>query len=427
MSRLHPQTAPSSDVMLRAFPYPYRAALTICSDIDQTQTCAEFMEIQRFLNTKQLTTVGEGVGLEIGNSFYFYDQKQEFSFFTHNALARHIIIDMIHAGYIDCIHSYGDAAMQRDQVLYALDALNQADCKLDVWINHYGAPSNVSRTFEFRLGICQGDNPTSPIYHTDVTLDYGVRFFWTGAITRIVGQSALRSPYPLMTTFKQCDRLRSTLDFAKETRKMLLGLLGNTRYTLQRHNQLMQVIHLRDGRKVYDFNRYCYHPVNIQQGATSRGLAHAIAPHALNTLKHVQGYMVVYTHLSKNSDCPDVMAPETVTALRNLEQEYRSGSIYVTTTSKLLNYHQAHHYLDWSVHTAGEHLHIIINALEDPIQGPFIPSMRHLQGITFYVPNRDQVDVSIQDRQILDLQRNPVDASGRESVTIPFTRLNFPG
>ena len=65
---------------VRHLPYPYRAALTICSDIDDTQNTADFLEIQRFLNTKQQTSMGEGLGLEIGNSFYFYDDDGYFSF-----------------------------------------------------------------------------------------------------------------------------------------------------------------------------------------------------------------------------------------------------------------------------------------------------------------------------------------------------------
>ena len=71
-----------TEVTLRRFPYPYRAALAICSDIDETKTAEELLEIHRFLNTTQPTSMGEGVGLEIGNSVYFYDGKREVSYFT---------------------------------------------------------------------------------------------------------------------------------------------------------------------------------------------------------------------------------------------------------------------------------------------------------------------------------------------------------
>ena len=62
-------------VSMRKFPYPYSAAIAICSDIDDTNTTEEFLEIQRFLNSKNSTSMGEGIGLEIGNSFYFSDKE----------------------------------------------------------------------------------------------------------------------------------------------------------------------------------------------------------------------------------------------------------------------------------------------------------------------------------------------------------------
>ena len=39
-------------VSLRRFPYPYKAAMAICSDIDETKTTEEFLEIQPILEYK---------------------------------------------------------------------------------------------------------------------------------------------------------------------------------------------------------------------------------------------------------------------------------------------------------------------------------------------------------------------------------------
>ena len=47
----------------RKIPYPYKAALAICNDIDNTNTLQEFLTIQEFLNTKNQTVMGEGIGL----------------------------------------------------------------------------------------------------------------------------------------------------------------------------------------------------------------------------------------------------------------------------------------------------------------------------------------------------------------------------
>ncbi|MFH2049352.1 MAG: hypothetical protein ABIJ12_07890, partial [bacterium] len=68
----------SKDVVeLRKFPYPYRAALTICSDIDQTATIDEFLTVQRYLDDTVETPFGKGLGLEIGNSYWYYNQSRE--------------------------------------------------------------------------------------------------------------------------------------------------------------------------------------------------------------------------------------------------------------------------------------------------------------------------------------------------------------
>ena len=50
-------------VSLRKFPYPYRAMLAICNDIDESSS-GYFLEIHNYLN-------GE-LGLEIGDSFWLY-------------------------------------------------------------------------------------------------------------------------------------------------------------------------------------------------------------------------------------------------------------------------------------------------------------------------------------------------------------------
>jgi hypothetical protein len=61
----------SSNKDLRKFPYPYSAMLAICSDIDDT-TLEEFKTYHKFLNTKEQTSHGEGLGLDVGDSMWFF-------------------------------------------------------------------------------------------------------------------------------------------------------------------------------------------------------------------------------------------------------------------------------------------------------------------------------------------------------------------
>jgi hypothetical protein len=46
--------------------------------------------------------------------------------------------------------------------------------------------------------------------------------------------------------------------------------------------------------------------------------------------------------------------------------------------------------------------------------------------LTWYITDEDPPAVRIGDRVIKDLRRNPPDETGRESVSIPWTRLEFP-
>lgn len=136
--------------------------------------------------------------------------------------------------------------------------------------------------------------------------------------------------------------------------------------------------------------------------------------------------MIVYTHLGRNGDCRQVIAQETQEALRNLEREYRDGNIYVTTTSKLLNYYYAHQHLIWSHHQNGGEIQISIDHLDDPAFGLLCPRLEQLQGLTFCVPDAARTTVYLRGAKVEYVRRNPSDESGAESVTLPFTQLSFP-
>ena len=104
-------------IKLRKFPYPYQAALTICSDIDGT-SLDDFIEIHKFMKTTETTDLGEGLGLAIGDSFWMYDKPgladSAFAYFNDlggkQSKAAPIIRDFISAGILDVMHSYGNFA-----------------------------------------------------------------------------------------------------------------------------------------------------------------------------------------------------------------------------------------------------------------------------------------------------------------------------
>jgi len=403
-------------VTLRKFPYPYKAVMTICSDIDGTTTVEEFLEIQKFLNTKEITSMGKGIGLEIGNSFMMYAPPTcAFSYYSAKPENAQIIKKFIKTGYIDFLHSYGEKTdFTRKDAIKAIEELNNNQCKVDVWVDHAETPDNLGDDCTFGLG----DHPRSTAYHSDLTLAYGIKFVWLGRVTTVIGQSV---PITLKTFFSVYDSrhpVDSFINMIKEFAKNVLAVFGNIKYAMHKNNDLMRITKLDDGQKVYEFSRFDNHWKGVAEGATSKRLAYVISQRTLERLKKVGGYMIVYTHLGLNSDCSQMIAKETQIALRDLASEYETGNIYITTTSKLLDYYLNHKYLNWSYETKGDEIIITITGVEDPVFGSFVPTIQDLQGITFYVPDKDKTRIYINDKEITNIQRNPPDYKQRESVTI---------
>ena len=179
-------------------------------------------------------------------------------------------------------------------------------------------------------------------------------------------------------------------------------------------------------QKIYEFIRLDNNPHGIGRGATSRGTAYNISDRLLRTLKQANGYTIIYTHLGKNSDCSAAIAEETQEALKHLKKEYEDGEIYVTTTSKLLDYYLNYKYLVWSSKKNGHEIAIHIKYVDDPVSGKYVPSVENLQGITFHTPPNHTIRVYIEDREIPTIIKNPVDEKNKESVTIPQTFLTYP-
>ena len=61
------------NVKIRKFPYPYKCALSISSDIDNASSVESFVQFMDFLNSETKTVYGPGLGLEVGNSFWFFN------------------------------------------------------------------------------------------------------------------------------------------------------------------------------------------------------------------------------------------------------------------------------------------------------------------------------------------------------------------
>lgn len=415
----------NNKVSLRELPFPFRAALAICSDIDETITRDQFLAIQEFLNTKRETASGTGLGLEIGNSFFPYAADDSFAYFSGRPEDRETLRDFIRARYIDCMHSYGDGICSRNDALRALEQLERDGCRTNVWVDHWNAPSNLGKDVTAGLGDVVG----APIYHADITLQYGVRFVWRGRVSSIVGQERPFSINSFLNLFDAAHPFHTLQNSGRELIKTILARLGNRQFAIHAQNNLLRIATLSDGQQVYEFKRANNHWRGTSY-AVCQNLAYVLNRRTLARLVQVGGGMIVYTHLGQGLDGrPQILPalpPEVCAALGNLAEEYHAGRIYVTTTSRLLNYLLNRKYLNWSYTCRSDgHIEIRIAGVTDPLAGAQKSTVAMLQGLAFYVPNSHQASIYI-DNDLINPERNPADHTGRESVMIPRTVLTFP-
>jgi len=403
-------TASSPDaVELRKFPYPYKAALTICSDLDYTFTMERFLEMQRYF---------ESLGLEIGDTFWMYSNTRgHISYFDgvtlENSKDAEQIRKLVRAGYLDCLHTYGNfqrtGGFTREKAVAAIEEMDKAGMKVDVWVNH-GDEYNMQNLSK-DVASMRGAVPEAAEYHIDLTVKYGIKFVWNTELTDVIGQDR-----PIRLDEEGPVGWRDPLATVITVAKAHLG--KKTIGTLTRENRLLRSLALDDGTKVYVFRRY---------GTWAHGGIAACRDHigqlsseTLDTLVANEGYMIIYSHLGNGYPWDK----EVRSAFQRLARRQSEGHIYVSTTSKLLNYNLVHNGLVWESETSPDgSVNIWIAKVKDELFGDFVPSEADLQGITFYTPNPDGTRMYIQEKEVEALQRNPEDSLGRSSVSIPLRRL----
>lgn len=424
----------SNDVVThRKFPYPYKAALAICSDIDGTDTIEKFLEIQKFLNTTQEGAFGRGLGLDIGNTFWYYNQQYELhrrrlagdsvpevvfpgepdfgiSIFsgTSDSLSSYadVIVTLVRAGYLDCLHSYGhmaETAFTRALAIQAIDLLKKEALTVDVWVNH------GSKVVTHKMGDAPwylGDNPESSVYHADLTIPVGIKFLWRGHRTHCVGQ----------------DGNFSFLNLAKRTYEYLQDLVY-TEQSFPNDNKLVHVYELDDGQKVFEFVRFI-NPWGEYDIPREPYIAHQLGPEVVDELIDNRGFLIFYTHLGMNGN-PPFLHDSTIEALHYIKKRFEEGDLLVTTTSKLLNYYVHHKYLFWRKEQRADSLFIMIDSITNEVEGNFVPEVSHLQGMTFYIPENCTVTLLVNGQPVSFII-NDRDETGRQSISIPWQRLTFP-
>ena len=383
--------------------------LAICSDLDETPDRHVYAESMRFLNTTGATSMGAGVGLEVGNSIYFDMAPGQFSYWNTDDAGRAMLQAFIRSGHVDCLHSYGDLATSRRHAGRALEELTRHDCRMQVWVDHAQAPSNFGG--DIMRGL--GDVTDAPVYHADLTCGYGVRYVWRGRVTSVIGQGVPRRVGAVYDVRHPAASLRTV---GKEIAKGVLARRGNAKYRMHADNDVTRDAQLRDGRPVVEFLRSNPSWRGVDLSATATGLGEVLTDRVIASLGDAAGACILYTHLGKVARNDGPFPKRSREALARLADAQRAGSVLVTTTTRLLDYWTRTSRIQTSIAADPGGERVIVDAPADAV----------LDGLTVYVRDSARAHIVVNGRDRADAVRNPADHTGRDSVSLPWRRLELP-
>lgn len=406
-----------ADVRLERIPYPYRAMLAICSDLDETRSPFVYFETMRFLNTTEETSIGCGVGLEVGNTLYFDMPPGAFSYWNCDENERAGLREVMRSGHIDCFHSFGDLATSREDALRTLDELDRHQCRLTTWVDHATAPTNFGE--DIMMG--RGDVTDGPCYHADATIAHGVKYVWRGRVSSIIGQDCPRSFQGL---FDPRHPLESSSVITKEFGKVQSALFGQRKYEMHAANRVTRAGRLRDGQAVHEFMRFDPFWGGVGRAATADGFPEILTDRMLDVLVERSGIGVFYTHLGRTANASGLMSSGACNAFRGLAKRFRNHDVLVLTTTRLLDYVTARDYLDWDAWRSEQGIVVRINSIEDPVTGNRVPNARELGGLTFSIAGEEQIVVELANKQTIDSKVSS--ERGRSFVSLPFAEIPLP-
>jgi hypothetical protein len=167
--------------------------------------------------------------------------------------------------------------------------------------------------------------------------------------------------------------------------------------------QLTDKVILRDGTPLIAFNRFAKHPNKEKRWMADReSLRYSISEKSLKQLIDVEGYYIVYTHLGKPLLEKDgrIFHKEDEEALVRLSSLYNNKVIWVASTSSLLKFKILNENIKWNVVDKMNNILINIEAVDDPIDGLYIPSLKDLSGICFYSSMLDNTSIQLAGKEV---------------------------
>jgi hypothetical protein len=441
-------------VSIRPYPFPYIAALAVSNDCDGS-TIETFEDWHGFVNGRGPTGYGDGLGLEIGDSFWVFAGGS-----TGLSLSAGLsdeplvvskgadrVVELGRLGWFDSLHSLGNWKQDyksfrhdlgtRQDVERALDMLTRENLRPFVFTNHSWSPSNVAGPWGYYQKV---DDPTHPMYAMDLLRDFGFRYFWPDSAVefRKFGDQlryasddelqravAAHDQWPLLykRTGLKDHRMIDLAPDIESQRSLFLAMFNRT----------ILRVPAADRVTISAFKRF-----RGQWAADESSFALQVCASNLDALQSAGGAVIVYQHFGVTRDNPTGSAPQrlskppvlsskSVEAWCDIARRSQAGKLFVTTTGRLLDYLCLAEHLAFHIAKTAERWTISLSSLDDSPFWSQRPAVELLNGLSFVVPaDAPQVAVHDANGKALEFSRaaDPTSPS-KHAIYRPWQKLEW--
>ncbi len=450
-------------VSVRPYPYPYRAAFTICNDLD-SQRAVAFEAWHGYVNGRRTTDDGEGLGLEIGDSFWIWGYEdlmalhwqypEEEPRVDSRILGR--LVELGRMGWLDTLHSMGNWRLKRqdngtticlhahrDQAAYALDRLDKLGVKPTVYCNHSSSVSNVGGPWGWYQ---HSDDPEHPFYCLDLLQSFGFKYHWidnclnqTKFGDHLVYPSApdlqravRKFPWPSWLRRRDYDGQLTHVPVPSDAKQ-------RQDYLVSFFNRTLQRLQGRDGTPILAFKRQ----MGTETPIMSR-FAAQVTESDLDSLEAMRGVAVIYQHFGlsgprgRNKDLSVPKMRPTGSPIfdehaqarwRDIAERFHGGRLWVALTSRLLNYLLLRETLGyWVARQPDKWIVIVKDVGYDAVNRRALTDA-DLNGLSFLVPSEaPEVVVAVEGRAATLPMKRQADPAwpGYDAIYLPWQALEWP-
>lgn len=458
------------EVCVRDYPFPYRAALAVNNDLD-SMTFPAFEDWHGFVNGTAPTAYGDGLGLEVADSFWIWGGPQSLCLHPQYPKARPRvdspafarIVELGRMGWFDTLHSFtgfdsrpenadmriisrpapdspngavrvwvtdvpSDQAtmgVSRDDIHYALDRLQELGLRPTLYVDHSNAITNIAGPWPW---LERGDDPTHEAYCLDLLREFGFRFYWLSPTRELEkfgdhlnykGEPQLRRAlqrYDWEDWMHTRTRTPSLELFPRplelpgneiERRTMLVGFFNRT----------ISPVTAQDGSRILVFKRF-----RGTDPPSSTNFATQASWDRLNALEEARGVVVIYQHFgnwsligrgrrpgARRPSAVPVLDAHAVACWQDIAERYHAGRLFVAASGRLLHYLWLRDSMLLTLDKRPDTWRVTIHGTECPVLGRRATTSADTNGLSLLIPETAPEIVVTVDGQSgsLGLTRTP--------------------